>query len=141
MAEHAINAIYLLGEQPDVVCDRIIKHLSARVFEAPKSAPTDSAISAPNPAEEPSMNDDDNMDMDVDDAATVTSATSKPKENANDDMSDMGDAFLLSQLVFIVGHVAIKHIVYLELIERELKRRKDATAKGKIKDIFAVIKC
>ena len=36
----------------------------------------------------------------------------------------------LSQLVFVVGHVAIKHLVYLELIERELKRRKDVDAKG-----------
>ena len=30
---------------------------------------------------------------------------------------DTGDAFELSQLLFVVGHVAIKHIVYLELVE------------------------
>jgi condensin complex subunit 1 len=36
----------------------------------------------------------------------------------------------LAQLVFFVGHVAIKQIVYMESIEAELKRRKgDAKAK------------
>lgn len=43
---------------------------------------------------------------------------------------DGATAFHLAQLVFVVGHVAIKHIVYLELVEREFKRRKDETAKG-----------
>ncbi|KAF0449771.1 Condensin complex subunit 1 [Gigaspora margarita] len=53
-----------------------------------------------------------------------------------DDMDIDGDNFLpdqeqfmahplqLSQLIFIVGHVAIKHIVHLEFIEDEWKRRK-----------------
>lgn len=37
----------------------------------------------------------------------------------------------LSQLVFIVGHVAIKQIVHLEVIEAEWKRRKaEAESKG-----------
>ena len=66
--------------------------------------------------------------MDVDDAATVT-ATPRAKENTAT-TTDKGDAFTLSQLVFVVGHVAIKHVVYLELIERELKRRKEASAKS-----------
>jgi len=38
-------------------------------------------------------------------------------------------SFALAQLVFTVGHVAIKHIVYLELVEREFKRRKDEKVK------------
>ena len=44
---------------------------------------------------------------------------------------DVGDAFELSQLLFIVGHVAIKHIVFLELVEREWKRQKDEKQAGK----------
>ncbi|KAH9963988.1 hypothetical protein BGW80DRAFT_1542047 [Lactifluus volemus] len=36
---------------------------------------------------------------------------------------DTGDAFELSQPLFVVGHVAVKHIV-LELVEREWKRQK-----------------
>ncbi|KIL59473.1 hypothetical protein M378DRAFT_1006629 [Amanita muscaria Koide BX008] len=35
------------------------------------------------------------------------------------------DAFKMSQPLFVVGHVAIKQIVYLELVERELKCQKD----------------
>ena len=37
---------------------------------------------------------------------------------------DTGDTFELNQLLFVVGHVAIKHIVYLELDEQEWKRQK-----------------
>ena len=44
--------------------------------------------------------------------------------------SASGDAFELSQLLFVVGHVAIKQIVYLELVEREWKRQKDEKEKG-----------
>lgn len=109
MAEQAINTIYVLGEQPDVICDAIIKNLAARVFDAPRSAPK---------SEEESSKEDD---MEVEETATTIGAPS----------SDMGDAFTLAQLVFVVGHVAIKHLVYLELIERELKRRKDVAAKAK----------
>ena len=43
---------------------------------------------------------------------------------------DVGDAFELSQLLFVVGHVAIKHIVYLELVEREWKRQKHEKEQG-----------
>jgi len=120
MAEQAINTVYLLGEKPDVICDEIIKQLAAKVFDSPQTVPT--------PAPEESTEDEENMDLD--NSATVTgAATSGLKEKAG---TDMGDAFLLSQLVFVVGHVAVKHIVYLELIEREMKRRKDVGTKGKL---------
>ena len=33
--------------------------------------------------------------------------------------NNTGKVFMLSQLLFVVGHVAVKHIVYLELVERE----------------------
>lgn len=57
----------------------------------------------------------------------------------DDKDGDVGDAFELSQLLFIVGHVAIKHIVFLELIEREWKRQKDEKAAGDyIVDVFIV---
>lgn len=42
--------------------------------------------------------------------------------------SEISSSFELGQLVFVVGHVAMKHIVYLELVERELKRRKEEQA-------------
>ena len=31
--------------------------------------------------------------------------------------NDMGDVFELSQLLFVVGHIAVKQVSYLELIE------------------------
>ncbi|KAI0758493.1 non-SMC mitotic condensation complex subunit 1-domain-containing protein [Trametes elegans] len=37
---------------------------------------------------------------------------------------DVGGTFELTQLLFIVDHVAIKQIVFLELVEREWKRQK-----------------
>ena len=45
---------------------------------------------------------------------------------------DTGDAFELSQLLFVVGHIAVKHIVYLELVEREWKQQKQEKELGKV---------
>ncbi|TIB99587.1 hypothetical protein E3Q18_01468 [Wallemia mellicola] len=91
MAEQAINAIYVLGEQPDILCNVMIKHMAQKAFTAETQGDA--------------MQTDEESDKVI------------------------GNAFLLSQLVFTVGHVAIRHIVYLELVERELKRRKaDADA-------------
>jgi hypothetical protein len=128
VAEQAINAIYLLGEQPDKVCDDIIKNLTSRVFNAPPEPVTsDSAsdVAPPTPTAARSEAGDTTMDIDV---ANDTIATPRAKEKTI--TTDMGDSFKLSQLVFLVGHVSIKHIVHLELIERELKRRKEASLKG-----------
>ena len=44
--------------------------------------------------------------------------------SASKKSNDTGNAFELSQLLFVVGHVVVKHIVYLELVEREWKRQK-----------------
>ena len=79
LAEHAIQAIYLLGDQPDALCTDILRELTLDVFERG------------------------------------------------------GGEIRLAQLVFAVGHVALKQIVYLELVEREFKRRKafrDADGSG-----------
>jgi hypothetical protein len=43
---------------------------------------------------------------------------------------DTWDAFELSQLLFVVGHVAFKHIVYLELVQREWNRQKQEKELG-----------
>ncbi|RHZ79040.1 hypothetical protein Glove_152g93 [Diversispora epigaea] len=62
-------------------------------------------------------------DMDVDDDQVITNQE-----------SFMMHPLQLSQLVFTVGHVAIKHIVHLEFIEAECKRRKaEADSKDKEK--------
>jgi condensin complex subunit 1 len=40
------------------------------------------------------------------------------------------DSFEVAQVLHVVGHVAIKHLVYLEIVERELKRQKEQQPKG-----------
>jgi condensin complex subunit 1 len=59
--------------------------------------------------------------------STLPGSTGNPAKKSD----DTGDAFELSQLLFVVGHVAIKHIVYLELVEREWKRQKQEKEIGK----------
>lgn len=74
VAEAAIDAMYLLGEQPDAMCTDIVRRMSYAAFT--------------------------------------------PTGRAAD------DAYRMAQLVFVVGHMGLKQMVYLELVEREFKRRK-----------------
>ncbi|KAI1792515.1 non-SMC mitotic condensation complex subunit 1-domain-containing protein [Ganoderma leucocontextum] len=105
MAEQAINTVYALGERPDILCGSLIKNLTRRVFGH-----------KPNKASQ-QQKDPDAMDQDEDQAGPST------QTQAEED-KDTGDVFELSQLLFVVGHVAIKQIVFLELVEREWKRQK-----------------
>lgn len=109
MAEQAINTVYALGERPDILCDSLIKNLARRAFTPHKrdKASTPSNATEPGDAE----------------SAEMTSAASESQINSDQD-TDLGDSWELSQLLFVVGHVAVKHIVFLELAERELKRQK-----------------
>ncbi|WWC57912.1 uncharacterized protein I303_100447 [Kwoniella dejecticola CBS 10117] len=126
MAEQAVNTIYLLGEQPDALCSEIIKDLTVKVFEAPPPA-TAAAENAESPKAADDIDGDETMREDA--SAKEAESPSSPKET--EEKKDQVGSFKLAQLVFIVGHVSIKHIVYLELVEREFKRRKDETAKQK----------
>ncbi|KIK92248.1 hypothetical protein PAXRUDRAFT_830137 [Paxillus rubicundulus Ve08.2h10] len=127
MAEQAINTIYALGEHPDELCGNLIKNLTRRVFtRRPQPQATE------EPAEE--GKDPDAMDEDSEPPASAGPASHAPalqgitatqEESQTTGEKDVGDVFHLSQLLFVVGHVAIKHIVFLELVEREWKRQKD----------------
>ncbi|KAI0667334.1 non-SMC mitotic condensation complex subunit 1-domain-containing protein [Trametes maxima] len=122
MAEQAINTVYALGERPDVLCGALIKSLARRVFA--KSAAGGDGIAA-SASQVQVDKDPDAMDEDedsVDPDATQMSPTKASSQGGTG--KDSGDAFELSQLLFIVGHVAIKQIVFLELVEREWKRQK-----------------
>ncbi|WVW81595.1 hypothetical protein I302_103590 [Kwoniella bestiolae CBS 10118] len=133
MAEQAINTIYLLGEQPDALCSELIKDLTVKVFEKPSSGQDGTSPSQEN---NESTGENAQEDMQVDGEATQEAhneATPPPSSQQEQERGtkDQIGSFKLAQLVFVVGHVAIKHIVYLELVEREFKRRKDETAKQK----------
>ncbi|TFK48960.1 hypothetical protein OE88DRAFT_1727293 [Heliocybe sulcata] len=106
LAEQAVNTIYALGEHPDVLCNWMIKNLTRRAFGVAKKK-----------SASPARVDPDAMDQDPPNESGA--------EGVGEEDKDVGDAFVLSQLLFVVGHVAIKHIVYLELVEREWKRQKD----------------
>ncbi|KAF9066748.1 non-SMC mitotic condensation complex subunit 1-domain-containing protein [Rhodocollybia butyracea] len=108
LAEQAINTIYALGQQPDALCTDIIKTMTVRAF-----TPRQTAEAAPQ--------DPDAMDEDPpeDPPEPISSQSGAGGQ-------DKGDAFELAQVLFVVGHVAIKQIAYLEVVERELKRQKDA---------------
>jgi len=123
MAEQAINTIYALGEHPDALCNTIIKNLTRRAFvPRPKAA----AATDPDAMDEDQPVGDKSVDKTEDGDVTMTQDGSMQDEKEK----DVGDAFELSQLLFVVGHVAIKHIVFLELVEREWKRQKDEKTAG-----------
>ena len=124
MAEQAINTIYALGEHPDVLCNDIIKIMTRRVFAKDKTAKKQRSSQTPE-------NDPDAMDEDQDQEQNASDPEKLPKSEQDSGSGDTGDAFELSQLLFVVGHVTIKQIVYLELVEREWKRQKDEKEKGK----------
>jgi condensin complex subunit 1 len=104
MAEQAINTIYALGEHPDELCNTIIKNLTRRAFmPRPKAA----AATNPDAMDEDQLVGDKSVDKTEDGDVTMTQDGSVQDEKEK----DVGDAFELSQLLFVVGQVAIKHIV------------------------------
>ncbi|KAG6844081.1 hypothetical protein H0H87_009907 [Tephrocybe sp. NHM501043] len=122
LAEQAINAIYALGEHPDILCNEIIKKLTVRAFSEDRKPKVGTETQLAD--KDPDAMDEDHLEdvtQDSDGVTPVPDTQSSDKEAG----SDMGDAFELSQLLFVVGHVAIKQIVFLELVEREWKRQKD----------------
>lgn len=114
LAEHAIQTIYLLGEQPDALCSEMIKQMTVKVFGpgGPHQVDGESATSVPPTP------------------STQASEQTSPTPGAQS--SNRAPAFALAQLLFVVGHVALKQIVYLEFVEREFKRRKAEADKEKV---------
>ncbi|KAJ3373530.1 Condensin complex subunit [Kappamyces sp. JEL0680] len=112
-AQQAINALYIMVEQPDAVCEELIKTFTKRVFEDESCADPVAGVAA---ALEKNLTIDD-KDPDADEQDEVETVV----PGASDSCSF---SFALAQLFFVVGHVAIKQIVHLESIESEWKRRK-----------------
>lgn len=110
-AEQAISAIYALSKHPDMLCSDIIRRKTKEVF-----APSQSRRASKRP-EEQELEASGLPSPPAEDSSEVEQPTQKP-------------AFALSQLLFIVGHVAIKQIVHLEFCEQDFKRRK-AEKEGK----------
>ncbi|PNY29010.1 Condensin complex subunit 1 [Tolypocladium capitatum] len=111
VAEQAINAIYAVSKHPDTLCSDVIRRKTRQVFGNPQS----------RPASRPTSRDETQAVPDV--AEPTVTQMPQPQHKKRD------NAIALSQLLFIVGHVAIKQIVHLELCELDFKRRKQEKEK------------
>ncbi|KAF2495616.1 hypothetical protein BU16DRAFT_527406 [Lophium mytilinum] len=117
VAEQAISAIYALSKHPDTLCSEILRRKTKSVFQPqnlsrPASRGALSRLSSSGEGDEPSQlpsppADEEEAPQEID----IPSKKQKP-------------AMALSQLLFVVGHVAIKQIVHIELCEQDFKRRK-----------------
>lgn len=107
VAEQAINAIYTLSKHPDVLCSDILKRKTRFVFQPQLQRPSSKGSG------------------DGDEQRPGTASTdSQGSRNTTSSAA-------LSQLLFVVGHIAIKQIVHLELCELDFKRRKAEQEKNK----------
>ncbi|KAL8701918.1 MAG: hypothetical protein Q9224_000272 [Gallowayella concinna] len=107
VAEQAISAIYTLSKHPDTLCSEILRRKTKHVFQQ-QAVPEDP----------------DAMEG-VEDQHALPSPP--PEESPKRQKPSLA----LSQLLFIVGHIAIKQIVHLELCELDFKRRKAEKEKNK----------
>ncbi|KAF2101886.1 hypothetical protein NA57DRAFT_64548 [Rhizodiscina lignyota] len=108
-AEQSIAAIYALAKHPDTLCSDIIRRKTKVVFTQPARRVSKTLEEHETGASE---------------------LPSPPPEESELEQQIQNPAFSLSQLLFIVGHVAIKQIVHLEFCEQDFKRRK-AEKEGK----------
>lgn len=111
LAEQAINTIYLLCENPEVLCEDIIRAKTIKVFGIKE-------VTSPSPpALDESAAPSDSMVLDYD-LSMTQQALPFPERPVHQSPTE------LSQLLFMVGHVALKQIVHLEIIESAWKRKK-----------------
>ncbi|SMQ51887.1 unnamed protein product [Zymoseptoria tritici ST99CH_1A5] len=121
LAEQAIGAIYSLSKHPDVLCSDVIRRKTKAVF-ARKSPASQPKVQEDPDASQIDVDGDVEMSDMPENAPAEADAESQPEESAPEDSTD--SALALSQLLFAVGHVALKQIVHLELCEQDFKRRK-----------------
>lgn len=108
VAEQAISAIYALSKHPDVLCSDIVKRKTKSVFQPQIQRPSSSGSGNGSEEQRPGTSSSEKSI-----SGQKTSSTA------------------LSQLLFVVGHIAIKQIVHLELCELDFKRRKAEQEKNK----------
>lgn len=123
VAEQAINAIYAISKHPDVLCSEIIRRKTRATFSQQQSRPNsrDETQALPTQTVENDAMETDDISFNGPTQQVPASPVKKQKKD---------NAITLSQLLFIVGHVAIKQIVHLELCELDFKRRKQEKEKS-----------
>lgn len=111
VAEQAISAIYTLSKHPDTLCSEILRRKTRHVFQK-------RTTKTPEPEQQ-------------DEASQMASPPPEEVVESVEPENKLKGSVALSQLLFIVGHVAIKQIVHLELCELDFKRRKAESEKNK----------
>ncbi|SZF03649.1 unnamed protein product [Blumeria hordei] len=111
VAEQALNAIYALSQHPDTLCSEILRRKSCSVFQRRES-------------QTQQFNKDTN-------ASRLLTPPPEGPEDLEFPENSVKGSVVLSQLLFIVGHIAIKQIVYLEICELHFKRVKAEAEKNK----------
>ncbi len=122
MAEQAIGAIYILSDHPDSLCSEVLRQKTRLVFQQTKNL--SSLSRTPSPEPEPDA-------MDVDDEEEAPNPESDPQQSEAPKAGQEKPSIALSELLFTVGHIAVKQIVHLELCELDFKRRKQEQEKNK----------
>jgi condensin complex subunit 1 len=112
VAEQAISAIYTLSKHPDTLCSEILRRKTKHVFQKRTEK-------TPEPEQQEQV------------TQTETPPPETPLPTTTGAETKLKGSVALSQLLFIVGHVAIKQIVHLELCELDFKRRKAESEKNK----------
>ena len=107
VAEQAIGAIYALSKYPDTLCSEILRRKTKHAFQ---------------PQQQPSRPTSSGEGIENSQLPSPPPEEQGPREDQKS--RKQKSALALSQLLFIVGHIAIKQIVHLELCEQDFKRRK-----------------
>ncbi|TGO45441.1 hypothetical protein BCON_0391g00050 [Botryotinia convoluta] len=128
VAEQAISAIYALSKHPDNLCSEILRRKTKNVFQRRAAATPQPKLDEDNDTD---MMDVDMPDVDAEEQGREEEAPSAETETPAPSENKQKGSVALSQLLFIVGHVAIKQIVHLELCEMDFKRRKVDAEKNK----------
>lgn len=122
MAEQALNTIYGLADQPDLLCTEILQKMTIKCFTVDPKAPPESDAMDIDP--QAPLETDLNLSNPPASASQRSPPLTGGPVGSNQETRSLADPFVLSQVIFLAGHMAVKHLVHLELVEREFKRRK-----------------
>lgn len=105
-AEQALNTIYCISENPDQLATKIVRDMTKSAAASLLKLRSSDHL----PKNDNSMND---LEMEN------TNQIDQNRKNDNEAISK------LTRLFFVVGHVALKQLVYIEEIYKELEKRRE----------------
>eukprot|EP00741_Cyanophora_paradoxa_P018581 tig00021070_g17937.t1 len=126
-AEQAINAVYALCLRPEELCAELLRRLARRVFGDGSSSSSSSASGSDAASGRGSSGSSSSSGGGAEGgdamAADAEAPAPAPAEAA---AAAPGEATpgQLARLFFVVGHVALKHVVYMEEVAALIKRRR-----------------